>query len=107
MPLSDCERMFGADFKGNTARPLCVRCAVGFFVRLHRKFAGILPYGKNFLCDMTENPQVDGTQRYPPVVVRYCLSKDIDSVGFNSVFIDFPENNLPVTLPARIESNFF
>ncbi|WP_156947518.1 hypothetical protein [Ruminococcus sp. NK3A76] len=27
MPLSDCERMFGADFKGNTARPLCVRCA--------------------------------------------------------------------------------
>ena len=39
---------------GNTAKSLCERCEVSFFVRLYRNFAGILPYVKEFLCRMTE-----------------------------------------------------
>ena len=46
--------------KGNTARPLCVRCAVGFFVRVHRSDTGGLAPGKENLCTMTENMQADG-----------------------------------------------
>ncbi|MDD7428630.1 MAG: hypothetical protein PUK49_02495, partial [Oscillospiraceae bacterium] len=44
---------------GNTAQSLCARCAVRFFVRLYRNFAGGLTPGKKFLCNMTENLQAD------------------------------------------------
>ena len=59
---------------GNTAGPLYVRHAVKFFVRLAKFTAGILTYFKVNLGNMTENLQVDGVQRYPPVVVRCCLN---------------------------------
>ncbi|WP_028509203.1 hypothetical protein [Ruminococcus sp. NK3A76] len=58
---------------GNTAGPLYVRHAVIFSVRLAKFTAGILTYFKVNLGNMTENLQVDGVQRYPPVVVRCCL----------------------------------
>ena len=41
---------------------MCVRCVVRFFGRLHRNSAGILPYGKGFLGNMTENLQADCVQ---------------------------------------------
>ena len=47
---------------GNTAQSLCVRCEAGFFGRLHRNSAGILPYVKGFLCSMTKNQQADCVQ---------------------------------------------
>ena len=61
--------------------------------------------GKNAIAN--GSCRLDLTGCYGISIGSYSFSKDIDSVGFNSVFIDFPENNLPVTLPARIESNFF
>ena len=47
---------------GNTAQRLYVRCVVRFFGRLPRNSAGILPYGKGFLGNMTENLQADCVQ---------------------------------------------
>ena len=38
---------------GNTAQRLYVRCVVRFFGRLPRNSAGILPYSKGFLGNMT------------------------------------------------------
>ena len=48
---------------GNTARPLCVRCKVSFFVRVHKFDAGGLTPGKENLCAMTEKMQADDVQR--------------------------------------------
>ena len=47
---------------GNTAQRLCDRCVVKFFGRLPRNSAGILPYGKGFLGNMTENLHADCVQ---------------------------------------------
>ena len=59
--------------KGNTAQRLCDRCVVKFLVRLPKNSAGILPYGKGFLGNMTENLQADGVQSRQTLFVRYCL----------------------------------
>ena len=59
--------------QGNTAQPLCVRYAVNFSVRVHKFDAGGLAPGKENLCAMTENMQVDDVQRREPRVVRCCL----------------------------------
>ena len=48
---------------GNTVQPLCVRCAVQFFVRLPKFDAGWLAPVKENLGDMTENWQADDVQR--------------------------------------------
>ena len=53
-------RVWYDEDKVKGARPLYVRHAVRFFVRLCRKLAGILPYDKRFLCKMAENMQVYG-----------------------------------------------
>ena len=58
---------------GNTAQSLYVRCVVRFFGRLPRNSAGILPYGKGFLGNMTENLHADGVQSRQTLFVRYCL----------------------------------
>ena len=58
---------------GNTAQRLCGRCAVRFFVRLYKNDAGILSYGKEFLCKMTENLQADDVQRRQMAFVRCYL----------------------------------
>ena len=58
---------------GNTAQRLCVRCAVRFFVRLHKFDAAILSYYKENLCDMTENMQADDVQSRQACFVRRCL----------------------------------
>ena len=50
-------------FLGNTAQPLCVRCEIRFFVRVHKFDAGGLTPGKENLCAMTENMQADDVQR--------------------------------------------
>jgi hypothetical protein len=42
---------------------------------LHKNSAGILPYVKGFLCDMTENLQADGVQSRQAGFVRCCLNK--------------------------------
>ena len=60
-------------FIGNTAQRLYVRCAVRFFVRLHKFDAAILTYCKENLCDMTENMQADDVQSRQVCFVRYCL----------------------------------
>ncbi|MDY3656170.1 MAG: hypothetical protein SO054_08475 [Ruminococcus callidus] len=57
---------------GNTAQSLCVRCVVRFFGRLPRNSAGILPYGKGFLGNMTENLHADCVQSRQAGFVRYC-----------------------------------
>ena len=57
---------------GNTAQRLCVRCVVRFFGRLPRNSAGILPYGKGFLGNMTENLHADCVQSRQAGFVRYC-----------------------------------
>ena len=49
---------------GNTAQSLCVRCVV--------RFSGILPYGKGFLGNMTENLHADCVQSRQAGFVRYC-----------------------------------
>jgi hypothetical protein len=49
--------------KGNTAQPLCVRCAVNFYVRVHKFDAALLTQGKENLCAMTEKVQADDVQR--------------------------------------------
>ena len=59
--------------KGNTAQSLCVRCVVRFFGRLPRNSAGILPYGKGFLGNMTENLHADCVQSRQAGFVRCCL----------------------------------
>ena len=59
--------------QGNTAQRLCVRCVVRFFGRLPRNSAGILPYGKGFLGNMTENLHADCVQSRQAGFVRYCL----------------------------------
>ena len=51
------------DLIGNTAQPLCVRCKVSFFVRVHKFDAGGLTPGKENLCAMTEKMQTDDVQR--------------------------------------------
>ncbi|CCO04675.1 hypothetical protein predicted by Glimmer/Critica [Ruminococcus bicirculans (ex Wegman et al. 2014)] len=38
------------------------RCVARFFVSLYRNDAGILPYFKEFLCEITENLQADCVQ---------------------------------------------
>ena len=48
---------------GNTAQPLCVRCAVQIFVRLPEFDAGLLTQVKENLGDMTDSWQADGVQR--------------------------------------------
>lgn len=58
---------------GNTAQRLPHRCAVRFYVRLYKNFAGILAYVKKFWCNMTKNMQADVRQRLQPLFVRYCL----------------------------------
>ena len=58
---------------GNTAQRLCDRCVVKFFGRLPRNSAGILPYGKGFLGNMTENLHADGVQSRQTLFVRCCL----------------------------------
>ena len=58
---------------GNTAQRLCVRCVVRFFGRLPRNSAGILPYGKGFLGNMTENLHADCVQSRQAGFVRCCL----------------------------------
>ena len=60
--------------KGKTAQSLCVRCVVRFFDRLPRNSAGILPYGKGFLGNMTENLHADCVQSRQTLFVRYCLN---------------------------------
>ena len=57
---------------GNTAQRLCVRCVVRFFGRLPRNSAGILPYGKGFLSNMTENLHADCVQSRQAGFVRCC-----------------------------------
>ena len=49
-------QLFLATFKniGNTAQLRCADCAVRFFVRLYKNFAGLLTQVKKFLCSMTE-----------------------------------------------------
>ena len=59
-------------FQGNTAQSLCVRCVVRFFGRLPRNSAGILPYGKGFLGNMTENLHADCVQSRQAGFVRCC-----------------------------------
>ena len=60
---------------GNTEYSLCVRCVVRFFGRLHRNSAGILPYGKGFLGNMTENLQADCVQsRQAGFIQRFLYS---------------------------------
>ena len=58
---------------GNTAQRLCDRCVVKFFVRLPRNSAGILPYGKGFLGNMTGNLQANGVQSRQTLFVWCCL----------------------------------
>ena len=58
---------------GNTAQRLCDRCVVKFVVRLPRNSAGILPYGKGFLGNMTENLHADCVQSRQTGFVRCCL----------------------------------
>ena len=48
---------------GNTARPLCIRCAVQIFVRLPKFDAGLLTQVKENLGNMTESWQADDVQR--------------------------------------------
>ena len=50
-------------FEGNTARPLCIRCAVQIFVRLPKFDAGLLTQVKENLGNMTESWQADDVQR--------------------------------------------
>ena len=59
---------------GNTAQRLWCRCAVRFFGRLCRNFAGILTYVKKFMCKMPENMQADVPQSRQAVFVRCCLN---------------------------------
>ena len=47
-----------------------------FFVRLYRYSAGILSYGKGFLCKMTENMSADSVQSRQAGFVRCCLKSD-------------------------------
>ena len=49
--------------KGNTARPLCIRCAVQLFVRLPKFDAGLLTQVKENWGNMTESWQADDVQR--------------------------------------------
>ena len=62
---------------GNTAQRLYVRCVVRFFGRLPRNSAGILPYGKGFLGNMTENLHADCVQSRQAGFVRCCLKVNI------------------------------
>ena len=64
----------GSTSKGNTAQPLCVRCAVNFYVRVHKFDAALLTQGKENLCTMTEKVQADDVQRRQPRVPRCCPS---------------------------------
>ena len=63
--------------KGNTAQSLCVRCVVRFFGRLPRNSAGILPYGKGFLGNMTENLHADCVQSRQAGFVRCCPRENL------------------------------
>ena len=69
---------------GNTTQSLCVRCVVRFFGRLPRNSAGILPYGKGFLGNMTENLHADCVQSRQAGFVRCCLKS-----GFMQCFLYF------------------
>ena len=62
---------------GNTAQRLYVRCVVRFFGRLPRNSAGILPYGKGFLGNLTENLHTDCVQSRQAGFVRCCLMQMI------------------------------
>ena len=62
---------------GNTAQRLYVRCVVRFFGRLPRNSAGILPYGKGFLGNMTENLHADCVQSRQAGFVRCCPKKTV------------------------------
>ncbi|MEE0507349.1 MAG: hypothetical protein UDL61_12335, partial [Ruminococcus callidus] len=48
---------------------------VRFFGRLHRNSAGILPYGKGFLGNMTENLQADCVQSRQAGFIQRFLRK--------------------------------
>lgn len=52
---------------------IVVLAAVRFFVKLYGKFAGILPYVKNFLCNMAENMAADRAAKAQPIIMRCCL----------------------------------
>ena len=76
---------------GNTAQRLYVRCVVRFFGRLPRNSAGILPYGKGFLSDMTENLYADCVQSRQAGFVR-CCPKETMCSG-NSAHVHLKERN--------------
>ncbi len=61
---------------GNTAQRLYVRCVVRFFGRLPRNSAGILPYGKGFLGNMTAL-HADCVQSRQAGFVRCCRKVNI------------------------------
>ena len=60
-------------FSGNTAQLLCVRNAVGSFVRETKNNEVIPVYVKEFLAAMTDDMQVYDVQSRQAVVVRHCL----------------------------------
>ena len=69
---------------GNTAQRLCDRCVVKFFGRLPRNSAGILPYGKGFLGNMTENLHADCVQSRQTGFMQCFLEYDNrQSASFN------------------------
>ena len=63
---------------------MCVRCVVRFFDGLLRNSAGILPYGKGFLGNMTENLQADYMQSRQAGFMQCFLEYDNrQSASFN------------------------
>ncbi len=60
-------------FKAIPRKDCRVICAVRFFVRSYKSDAGILPYFKKLLCDITENMQARTRQRHQPIFVRCYL----------------------------------
>lgn len=94
--------------KGNTAQRLCKRYAVNFFVRLYKNFVGILTYVKKFMCDMTENWQVDFVQSSKAVFVRCCQKKIYTANLFVIAFvllyskvISYTHSLIPIVLLSR------
>ena len=65
---------------GQHRTKLVVRCVVRFFGRLPRNSAGILPYGKGFLGNMTENLHADCVQSRQAGFVRCRLRIRPDTV---------------------------
>ena len=80
-PVLSCYNRESNIVLGNTAQSLCVRCVVRFFGRLPRNSAGILPYGKGFLGNMTENLHADCVQSHQAGFVRCCRKAIVCKIG--------------------------